>query len=95
MHMGRTDGPDCKTPMLRLTDIDDGAVSADGLVQGCYLHGLFAADDFRHAFLDRLKRRDHSGNAYEQDIEQTLDLLAAHLESHLDVDGLLELADAR
>ncbi len=95
MHMGRTDGPDLKTPMLRLNGSDDGAVSADGLVQGCYLHGLFAADAFRHAFLDRLKRRERSGIAYEQEIEQTLDALAAHLESHLDVDGLLELANAR
>jgi len=95
MHMGRTDGADLKRPMLRFAGSDDGAVSADGLVQGCYLHGLFAADGFRHAFLDRLKRREHSGIAYEQDIEQTLDALAAHLENHLDVDGLLELADAR
>jgi len=95
MHMGRTDGPDRRKPMLRLADADDGAVSADGLVQGCYMHGLFAEDAFRHAFLDRLKRRDQSGIAFEQDIEQTLDALAAHLECHLDVDGLLELADAR
>ena len=35
----------------------DGAVSADGLVAGCYLHGLFASDPFRRAFLARLGRR--------------------------------------
>ena len=33
-----------------------------------------------------------SGNAYEATIEQTLDALADHLETHLDVEGLLELA---
>jgi adenosylcobyric acid synthase len=95
MHMGQTDGPDRKSPMLRFSDADDGAVSQDGLTQGCYLHGLFSADEFRHAFLDRLKRRDHSSVAYEQDVEQTLDALAGHLESHLDVDRLLEIAHAR
>ncbi len=95
MHMGRTEGPGLRAPMLRLADTDDGAVLADGLVQGCYLHGLFAADAFRHAFLDRLKNREHSGIAYEQEIEQTLDALAAHLERNLDVEGLLEVAHAR
>ena len=34
----------------------DGAVSADGRVTGCYLHGLFASDPFRRAFLARLGR---------------------------------------
>ncbi len=81
--------------MLQLADTNDGAVSADGLVQGCYLHGLFAADDFRHAFLNRLKKREQTQTAYEQRVERTLDTLAAHLESHLDVDGLLDLAHAR
>ncbi len=33
----------------------DGAVSADGLVCGTYLHGLFDAAEFREAFLGRLR----------------------------------------
>ena len=32
-----------------------GAVTADGRVQGCYLHGLFAADAFRTAWLAGLR----------------------------------------
>ena len=89
MHMGRSAGADLARPMLRLGDRDDGAVSPDGRVMGCYLHGLFAADGFRHAFLARLKDRAASGLAYEAEVEDVLDRLAAHLETHLDLDALL------
>ena len=41
--------------MLDLGGRPDGATSADGRVMGCYLHGIFASDDFRRAFLKRLK----------------------------------------
>ena len=82
-------------PMLDLADGQDGMVSRDGLVQGCYLHGLFTADGFRHAFLDRLRRRAPSGVAYETEIEDTLDALADHLEAHIAVDRLIETAHAR
>ena len=54
MHLGRTTGPGLARPMLRLGGRGDGAVSADGRVAGCYLHGLFASDPFRRAFLARL-----------------------------------------
>ncbi len=92
MHVGRTHGPDRDRPMLRLGDATDGAISADGRVFGCYLHGLFAADAFRHAFLSRLRARDASGLAYETQVERVLDELAGHLEIHLDLDGLLTVA---
>jgi len=92
MHMGRTSGPALARPMLELAGRPEGAVSADGRVMGCYLHGLFAADGFRHAFLARLRARAGSGIAYEAQIEATLDALADHLEGSVDIDGLLELA---
>jgi adenosylcobyric acid synthase len=92
MHVGRTSGPDLARPMLRLENGEDGAVSADGKVFGCYLHGLFASDAFRHAFLSRLRTRQVSGVAYDAEIERLLDDLARHLEVHLDLDGLLAVA---
>ena len=95
MHMGRSQGPACARPMLRLGDRSDGAVSADGRVMGSYLHGLFAADGFRRAFLARLKARADSGLAYETEIEAVLDRLAGHLEAHLDLDGLLAAAKTK
>ncbi len=99
MHMGRTTGPDTARPMLRLGTAKDGrpdgATSADGRVRGTYVHGLFAADGFRHAFLDRIKARAASGLDYESDIDAVLDRLAGHLEAHLDLDRIQEAANAR
>ena len=94
MHIGATGGADLARPMLRLVGRPEGAVSADGRVMGCYLHGLFAADGFRHAFLNRLRARADSGLAYEAEVERTLDALAEHLETHLKLDRLLEVARA-
>ena len=54
MHLGVTTGPGLTRPMLDLGRRPDGAVSPDGRVAGCYLHGLFASDPFRRAFLARL-----------------------------------------
>ena len=78
MHIGRTTGPGAARPMLRVEGRDEGAVSADGRVAGCYLHGLFADDAFRHDFLARLADRAASGVAYEAEVDATLDALGAH-----------------
>ncbi len=92
MHLGTTTGPGLRCPMLRLADgRADGAVSADGLVAGTYLHGLFAGDAFRRAFLAGLGATS-DGVAYEARIEAILDALADHLEQNLDLDGLLAAA---
>ena len=70
----------------------DGAISRNGLVMGCTVHGLFAADGFRRWFLSTLRPGRHSGLAYETMVEDALDALAAHLETHLDLDALLAVA---
>ncbi|HZB91209.1 MAG TPA: cobyric acid synthase [Stellaceae bacterium] len=95
MHVGRTDGPGAARPMLRLGARADGAVSPDGRIAGCHLHGLFAGDAFRRAFLARLGGRSDAALLYEQRIEATLDALADHLERSLDIPRLLEIAHAR
>ncbi|WIY53440.1 cobyric acid synthase [Devosia sp. YIM 151766] len=89
MHMGVTQGPDRARPFARVGHEPEGAVGADGRVMGTYLHGLFAADGFRRAFLGHAASADL---AYEAGIETALDGLAAHLEKHLDIDKLLALA---
>ena len=90
MHLGVTTGPGLARPMLELNGRLDGAISADGRVAGCYLHGLFASDPFRHAFLARLGAE--SNVHYDTMIEETLDALADHLEQNLDLDALLVAA---
>jgi adenosylcobyric acid synthase len=93
IHLGRTDGPDCARPFLKVGGRPDGAVSPDGLVAGSYIHGLFGSDGFRRAFLAGLGAR--SSFAYEAGVEAALDGLAAHLAAHLDLDRILSIARSR
>lgn len=92
MHMGVTTGPGLAAPMADIGGRMDGAVDATGRIMGCYLHGLFAADGFRHAFLNRLREGRAAGGNYEASVDRVLDLLADHLEENLDVDALLKAA---
>ncbi len=92
MHIGKTTGPDCDRPFAQINLQPVGAVSKDGKVMGCYIHGLFADDGFRHAFLSSLKDREGSGVAYDLQVEEALDAVAAAFEEVLDIDGLLAVA---
>ncbi|MGJ5083243.1 cobyric acid synthase [Bradyrhizobium sp. HKCCYLS3013] len=92
MHIGRTEGLATQRPFLTFSDgRRDGAVTADGLVAGCYVHGLFADDGLRSHWLRGLGSTT-SGLSYETDVDTTLDAFAAHLERHVDVDRILALA---
>lgn len=96
MHMGETSGPDLANPLLRFDGGGlDGARSACGRIEGCYLHGLFTADAFRGAFLAAIREGRAPGARYDQQVEQTLDRLADHLAAHLDMDKLLAIARSR
>jgi len=90
IHIGHTEGPDCARPFARVGDTPEGALSADGRVHGSYLHGLFSSDAFRSTFLAQIGISG-SGEPYRAKIESALDALADHIETHLDVEGLLAL----
>ena len=91
IHIGDTSGPDCDRAWLSIDGRGEGAASTDGRVMGCYLHGLFTADAFRAAFMNRLglHAQPHDYNA---GVEDTLDALAQHVETHMDIDALLVAA---
>ena len=92
MHVGTTTGPDTTRPLIRLDDgRTDGAVSADGRVAGCYIHGLFTATAQRAAWLSRLGAASDRGD-HDVRVDAALDGLAAHLERHLDLDAIWSLA---
>jgi adenosylcobyric acid synthase len=94
IHMGRTASP---TPWLEITvrngaacQAADGAVSPDGKIWGCYLHGLFANTALRHAWLSSL---DQQAPLYlrSDDVNralQGLDRLADAVEAALQMDKL-------
>lgn len=100
IHAGRSSGPGCERPMLELdggglgtVPRPDGAVSEDGLTLGTYVHGLFASDSFRAAFLQSFGAA--SSLNYEREVEVMLDTFAAEIEEHVNVDALLECVAAR
>jgi adenosylcobyric acid synthase len=97
IHIGRTEGPDCARPLVEIgpdgeTAKPDGARSADGLVAGCYVHGLVAADGYRRAALEALGGQGAEDLRFDDAVEQVLDRLADHLEAHLDIAHLFALA---
>ena len=91
IHIGRTDGSDRARPFAIIENAPEGAISADGLVEGSYLHGMFRADGFRRAYLAALGA-PQVGGGYDHAVEVTLDALADHMEVHLDIDGMLSAA---
>ena len=95
IHLGRSEGPDCARPFAELSNRKDGAISANGLVEGTYLHGIFSSDDFRAAWLAGLGGSSADGFAYDAMIDATLDALGAHMEAHVNLDLLLEIASSR
>jgi adenosylcobyric acid synthase len=90
IHLGHTTGPDRDRAWLRVGQRSEGAMSASGRIRGTYLHGLFASDSFRAAFLTEMGAG--SELSYSDTVEDTLDALAAHLETHMDLDLLLSLS---
>ena len=91
IHIGRSEGAARARPFARVNGFPEGAVSTDGRIMGSYLHGMFADDSFRAAFL-AARGAAASQHAYGQTVEDTLDALADHLERFTDVEGLLRLA---
>jgi len=90
MHVGRTVG--VERTMLRFDDGgEDGAVSADGGVRGCYVHGLFDSGEARAELLAELgaasDRLDQSAR-----IDQALDEIAVALEAAFDIPALAAIA---
>ena len=92
IHMGYTDGPDCARAMVNFDGRFDGAISRDGNVRGCYLHGLFSADTYRKELLKQCGFEADEGLSYAASVDLALDELATAMEKHLDIDGLLKTA---
>lgn len=82
IHMGVSTGAALSRPLFTLDGIHDGAVSADGLVAGSYLHGLFDLPEACNALLTWAGCRQTQAvdfNALrEAGIERLADCLAAH-----------------
>lgn len=97
IHMGRTDTP---SPWLHIEQrgeksvtVMDGAMSENGRVWGCYLHGLFANVNLRHRWLVSLGWQPANANATDPDaaFAASLSRLADVLEESLNMELLEEI----
>lgn len=90
MHVGRTTG--AVGTMLTFEDGQtDGAISADGRVRGCYVHGLFDRGETRAALLAELGATSDGADQSVR-IDAALDEIAAALEQAFDIPTLAALA---
>jgi adenosylcobyric acid synthase len=94
IHMGETQS---QAPWLEILSRNgeqvraaDGSVSSDGRIWGCYLHGLFANDSFRYAWLRKLGWQGEF-SAQSARFEESLEKLADAVENALDMKLLDEI----
>jgi adenosylcobyric acid synthase len=92
IHMGRTTVPDEAVPLATITQRGtvacaemEGCQSFDGRVWGCYIHGLFANEQFRRGWLRTLGWHDRGAAPPADLYERLADHIAANLdERHLE-----------
>lgn len=101
IHMGRTTLGAGAKPLLDLrrkgsADFHaDGAISADGLVLGTYLHGIFDNDAFRSALLARVRgHRTEPGLSFSQRKEEGYRQLGQMVRTHLDIEAIRRILEA-
>ena len=94
IHIGRTTGSDTERPFAMVDNLPEGSRSADGGIEGTYLHGIFANDGFRSAWLQRVGALRDSEFNYAGSVENALDLFADGIEAAVDIDRLLALAQS-
>jgi adenosylcobyric acid synthase len=93
IHMGRTSGGRSWLRVFQRNgapaDVADGAMSDDGRIWGCYLHGVFANTALRRAWLTSVAARFPEGNgAAAISLHTALDRLADAAENALDMSQL-------
>ncbi|WP_426449187.1 cobyric acid synthase [Paenibacillus sp. S-38] len=101
IHMGRTTFLEpVEHPFLLQEEgsagLPDGAAMAGGRVWGTYLHGVLHSDDFRRAWLNRVRESRGLGPLpaelrFTERREAAFDRLAEHVRSHLDMQRLYEM----
>lgn len=108
IHMGLTSRGKRALPCFRILtnetqstsgqapERDDGAMSADGLVWGTYIHGVFDQPGFRREWLNQVRVRKnisplgvHLSESVSARLTHALDRWADHMEKHIDVKTII------
>ena len=73
----------------------DGAISKNGRIWGCYLHGIFDGYRFRHYFLRKISKGDLK-NPNKENMndfrERQINLLAEHFRKNMHLEKVLKIA---
>lgn len=92
IHAGDTTG---QSHWLEITQrngqavqVPDGSFSSNGKIWGCYLHGIFANDAFRQAWLESLGWQKGERMSQMESFNQSLEALADAVEGALKMDAL-------
>lgn len=92
IHMGSTESA---SPWLTIerrgattVQVADGAMSQDQRIWGCYLHGLFANDAFRRAWLRHLGQTAGAGRETNDSLAASFDRLADVVQHAMNLDAL-------
>jgi len=98
IHMGTSESDDLE-PWLSIdlrsgesVSIMDGAISEDGKVWGCYIHGLFQNGHFRRAWLKSLGWQPVDISDSDR-LNDSINELADEMEKSLDLDYLRSILD--
>ena len=104
IHTGKDRRSTAGTERRRCIPADDrgrdGWIDSDGWVVGCYLHGLYENDAFRHGVLAALAARHEGGDSVPVttgtfDRQREYDKLAAVLRAHLDIDQIRSISETQ
>lgn len=94
IHMGETTSESHWLEILsrngEQVKVPDGSLSSNGKIWGCYLHGLFTNDSFRHAWLTRLGWHGEITSQAKR-FEDSLDKLSDVVEGALNMELLEKL----
>lgn len=105
IHMGRSELGDGVSPAFRIfersakeADIIDGAVRADGLVFGTYIHGVFDNDGFRRHVINLIRTQKGWGPLQDREIltvteqrERDFNKLADVVRNSIDMEKLYQI----
>lgn len=95
IHHGQTQGENLKPCFVRDDGQALGAGTADGMIWGTYLHGVFDADEFRRWFIDRLRIRrgliPQGKVLFRYELEPALDRLADTVRQTLDINQIYRI----
>lgn len=91
IHAGRTTGQALDTPLIQLEDDIDGVMSADRMIFGTYLHGIFETADACEAILKWAGLHECIHTDYQALREEGINRMADAIEEHVDMDQIFRL----